>query len=33
MEREIGSGMKALQVLKKAFDPDRIMNPGKLDLA
>ena len=33
MEREIGSGMQVLQALKQAFDPDRIMNPGKLGLA
>jgi FAD/FMN-containing dehydrogenase len=33
MERELGSGMQALRALKNAFDPDGVMNPGKLGLA
>ena len=31
-ERELGSGMDVLRQLKKSFDPDRILNPGKLGL-
>lgn len=33
MARELGNGMQALHALKDAFDPERIMNPGKLGLA
>jgi alkyldihydroxyacetonephosphate synthase len=33
MERELGSGIHTLRALKAAFDPDNIMNPGKLGLA
>jgi alkyldihydroxyacetonephosphate synthase len=32
MERELGSGMEVLRSLKRVFDPDGIMNPGKLGL-
>jgi FAD/FMN-containing dehydrogenase len=30
MERELGSGMSALRKMKKALDPNNILNPGKL---
>jgi alkyldihydroxyacetonephosphate synthase len=32
LEQELGSGMEALRRLKAAFDPDGLMNPGKLGL-
>lgn len=32
LERELGSGMEALKRLKVAFDPQGLMNPGKLGL-
>ncbi|NLC72614.1 MAG: FAD-binding oxidoreductase [Ruminococcaceae bacterium] len=30
MESELGSGLKMLKTIKKAFDPDFLMNPGTL---
>ncbi|MCZ7585086.1 MAG: FAD-binding oxidoreductase [Deltaproteobacteria bacterium] len=32
MPRELGDGVKLLRALKNAFDPDDVMNPGKLGL-
>jgi len=32
MERELGGGLHVLRSLKSTFDPDGIMNPGKLGL-
>lgn len=32
MEQELGSSMAILRTLKAVFDPDRILNPGKLGL-
>lgn len=32
LERELGNGMNVVRSLKQVFDPDGIMNPGKLGL-
>lgn len=32
MKRELGEGLKVLQAIKDALDPDNLLNPGKLGL-
>jgi len=31
LREELGGGSRMLETLKRVFDPDGVMNPGKLD--